>query len=333
MLIPAGHARPTTVDQLLDTRLLARLERLDLASRKIFAGKLQGERRSKRRGQSVEFDDYRTYTPGDDLRFIDWNVYARFERLFIKLFLEEEDLALHVAVDASASMETGAPNKLLFAAKLAAALGYVGLVRNNRVGMTVFGTPVTEDSHSGGSAGLKRLPDCRGRNKITRAATFLLESIWPDSRTIGSGAGDQAGQFDEALTRIAKMRVGKGVFVLISDFLVPQGYERGLRSLAAAGGYDTFAVQVLSPGELDPSIESDRGLSGDVRLSDVESGRTAEVTITPALLRTYRDRLHQYIDDLHTFCAARGMTHVLAPSDTDHDALVFDTLRRTGMLG
>src|SRR6188508_840230 len=119
----------TTTEQLLSPQLLAQLERLELMSRKIFRGRMKGERRSKRKGQSVEFADFRNYVPGDDLRFIDWNLYARMDRLFLKLFLEEEDLHVYILIDASTSMEFGEPTKLQYAKQLAAALGYIGLTR------------------------------------------------------------------------------------------------------------------------------------------------------------------------------------------------------------
>ena len=117
---------PRTVEDLLGGGLMAKLDRLDVLSRKVFSGKIHGERRSRRRGQSVDFADYRPYTPGDDLRFVDWNIYARLETLFLKLFLEEEDLSLAIAVDTSPSMDWGGPNKLGFCKRLAMALGYIG---------------------------------------------------------------------------------------------------------------------------------------------------------------------------------------------------------------
>src|ERR1700679_575648 len=118
---------------LLTPQFMARLDQLDVMSRKLLTGKMKGERRSKRRGQSVEFADYRNYVIGDDLRFIDWNIYARLDRLFLKLFLEEEDLSLYVLVDVSKSCDFGEPNKAQYVKQVAAALGYVGLVNYNRV--------------------------------------------------------------------------------------------------------------------------------------------------------------------------------------------------------
>jgi len=122
-----------TSTPLLSPQLLAQLERLELVTRKIFRGRLKGERKSRRKGQSVEFADFRNYVPGDDIRFIDWNLYARLDRLFLKLFLEEEDLHFYTLIDASTSMDFGDPSKLYFAKQLAAALGFVGLCRADRV--------------------------------------------------------------------------------------------------------------------------------------------------------------------------------------------------------
>jgi hypothetical protein len=345
MIISGGNERPKRLEDLIDGRLIARLDRLDYRTRRIFAGRLQGERRSKRRGQSVEFDDYRDYVPGDDLRHIDWNVYARFDRLFIKLFLEEEDLSVHIALDASPSMEAGSPAKLLFAARLALALACIGLAGNNRVGVSVFGAPMAGGMSEGSpvgapAAGVVRLPELRGRHHLQRIARFLLDSAWAEGGRNAPAAAGAA--FSDSLTAIARRRTGKGVMLVISDFLVPPepdeperpGYERGLRALAAAGGYDTCCLQILSPGEVEPELEikADGG-DGDLRLTDIETGRAAEVTITAAMLRKYKERLEGYCAALHAFCAARAMTHILARSDADLEPLLLDTLRRRGLVG
>lgn len=341
MIVGATTPRPARIEDLLDSRLSARLDRLDFRTRKIFAGRLQGERRSKKRGQSVEFDDYRDYVPGDDLRHIDWNIYARFDRLFIKLFLEEEDLALHVALDASASMDAGEPSKLLFGARLAMALAYVGLCGNNRVGMSIFGAPgstmnVDDAGEQPRQASIARLSDLRGKHHVPRIARFIMDSMWPESRRGGPAGGPGLITFSDAMTTIARQRIGKGVMVVISDFLIsPEagGCETGLRNLAAAGGYDTWCVQVLSPGELEPEREVRAGVTGDLRLTDVETGRAAEVTITAPLIRKYKERLEAYCAGLREFCLARQMTHILTRTDASLESLILETLRRQGMVG
>src|ERR1700736_1893177 len=129
---------------LLEPDFLARLEQLELVSRKIFIGRMKGERRSKRKGQSVEFADYRNYVVGDDLRFLDWNLYARLDRLFLRLFMEEEDLHFYVLVDNSLSMDFGTPTKLHYARQIAAALGFIGLVNLDRVVIEAFSENLTQ---------------------------------------------------------------------------------------------------------------------------------------------------------------------------------------------
>src|SRR6266436_108781 len=153
---------PTPATQLLDPEFLARLEQLELVSRKIFLGRMKGERRSKRRGQSVEFADYRNYVIGDDLRFLDWNLYARLDRLFIRLFMEEEDLHFYILIDNSLSMDFGTPTKLHYARQVAAALGYIGLVNLDRVKIEAFNDRLTQSS-----------PPLRGRRNLWRLMDFL----------------------------------------------------------------------------------------------------------------------------------------------------------------
>lgn len=326
MLVSPSGDRPSSMEDLIDSATMARLDRLDVRTRKMFPGKLPGERRSKKRGQSVEFDDYRNYVPGDDLRFIDWNVYARLDRLFIKLFLEDEDLAVHVAIDASASMDAGAPNKLRYAARLAMALGYVGLVRQNRVGVSVFGKP--------NQTRLEHLPDARGRRNVRRLADFILGSIYPqdDGAPAAPGRASERADFNGALTAIARQRVGKGVMVVLSDFLVPEGYEGGLRALAAAGGYDTYCVQLLAPAEVEPERAAEDGIAGDLRLTDIETGDAREVTVSADLIKAYKRRLETYCTDLGSFCRSREMTHLLVRTDTEQERLIMETFRKRGLL-
>jgi uncharacterized protein (DUF58 family) len=338
MLVGQDTARPRTVEDLLGPALSARLDRLDVLSRKVFAGKLPGERRSKRRGRSVEFDDYRNYVPGDDLRHVDWNVFARMDRFFIKIFREEEDLALHVVLDASASMDAGDPNKLVFAQRLAMALSYIGLVNQNRLALSIIGAP--------GRPGVQRLTAMRGRRNMQRAARFIIENVragdepaheLPHSapRQGGGAAAVGEGAFNEALRALALSRTGSGVMVILSDFLVRDDLSVGLNYLAAGpgGGFDTYCLQLLAPGELEPRIERERGLVGDLRLTDAESGRGAEVTVTAALIRRYKQRLEEHCRRLQQLCAARRMVHALVRSDAQLEPLLMDYLRRRGLLG
>lgn len=330
MLVGAQSTpKPATVEQLLGPELCARLDRLDVLSRKILSGKLPGERRSKRRGRSVEFDDFRDYVPGDDLRHIDWNIYARLDRLFIKLFREEEDLALHIAVDGTPSMDVGKPNKLTYAHQLAMALAYVGLVNQNRVSVGVFGPATPQRPMYRGLAPL------RGRTGLQRVGAFLLESL-KNTGDRGAGATTDASEvLAHAMRTISRGAAGRGVQIVISDFLAPGGCEAGLTYLGAAamsGAMDAYCVQVLSPAELDPTKEQSSGLFGDLRLTDVESARAAEVTVTPETIARYRANFGAYQDRLREACVSRGIAHFVVPTDTPIDQLLLGTLRRGGLL-
>jgi uncharacterized protein (DUF58 family) len=292
-----------SIRDLLDPKFMARLDSLDVLSRKVLQGKLQGERRSKRRGQSVEFADHRPYVAGDDLRFVDWNIYGRLEQLFLKLFLEEQDLTVHVLVDTSGSMEPGDPSKVLFAKRLAAALGYVSLVNNNRLTLSLF------------ADGLRvQLANLRGRRFLPQVAEMLLT-------TEAEGAGD----IEKACRDLVASRTGSGIVIVISDFFFKQGYEAGLRRLIGSR-YDLYAIHVLSPQEISPE------LSGDLKLLDIEDGDAAEVTVSSALIKYYKKNLAAYCQELNDFCARRGAVYVRANSGDSVETLVLNYLRQIRLL-
>ncbi|MDA0802617.1 MAG: DUF58 domain-containing protein [Planctomycetota bacterium] len=295
----------TRVDELLDSRLMARLDTLDVVSRKVFMGKVQGERRSRRRGQSVEFADYRPYAEGDDLRFVDWNIYGRLDRLFLKMFMEEEDLSLILALDCSGSMKGGEPSKFDFVRRLAMSLGYIGLVNQSRVGCFAFGGDRTE-----------RLTGLRGRRRIRDLGQWIL----------AREAGGEF-QFPDAMRSIALGGQGRGVLVVVSDFLFPEGAETGLKAIAGRG-FDVFAIQCLAPEEIDPST----ALTGDMRLVDSERGTPVEVSITTRTVDAYKDRLREHTEDLREACIRRGITHMQVRTDMPMDDLLLDYLRRRGLL-
>ncbi|MCA9311277.1 MAG: DUF58 domain-containing protein [Phycisphaerales bacterium] len=307
--------RPRTIDDLVSGELIARVTRLDLASRKIFAGRMKGERRSKKRGESVEFADHRPYVTGDDLRHIDWNIYGRLDRLFMKLFLEEEDLSLQIAVDCSASMDCGSPSKFEFIQKAAATLAYIGLINMNRVTLTALGQSTDEEGAPVDNGGIRsNLRNLRGRRRVREMGDWLCRL---------DPAGGTA--FSDAARRIALTRQGKGVMVILSDFFFKEGYEQGLRYLLGRG-YDLVVIQVLSPQEVEPD------LGGDLRLRDVEDGDAAEVTISGPLLKRYKANLAAYCKQLHQFCIRREITFLTVQSDLAIDALMLDYLRARGVL-
>lgn len=296
-------ASTTGYAELLDPEFMTRLEQLDIVSRKIFMGKMKGERRSKRKGQSVEFADYRSYVTGDDLRFLDWNIYARLERLFIRLFFEEEDLHINVLIDVSKSMDFGEPAKSLYARRVAAALAYIGLVNYNRVTLTAFSSQYGPE-----------MAGVRGRRLIQQVLGFLR-----DVEVTGSG------NMTAACRQFAIRHPQRSVTLILSDFMDKGGYEAGLRYLIGRR-YDLYAVQMLSPQEIDPD------LAGDLGLRDVEDGDLAEITVSRALLNRYKQNLNAYCQQLRDFCSRRGITYLFTSTSVPFDQLVLTYLRRRGLL-
>jgi uncharacterized protein (DUF58 family) len=296
--MPEAQAQP-----LLDPQFLARLEQLELVSRKIFLGRMKGERRSKRKGQSVEFADYRNYVVGDDLRHLDWNLYARLDRLFIRLFMEEEDLHFYILIDNSLSMDFGTPSKLHFAKQVAAALGFIGLVNMDRVVIEAFNDRLVQS-----------LPAIRGRRSLWRLMDFLqkLEPAGPSDLT-------------RALRTFTIKCSGKGIVVLLSDFMDKGGYEDALRYLVARQ-LDIYAIQILSQEEIEP------GVVGDLRLIDIEDDDVAEITVSGPLLKRYKQNLAAYRAALNEFCLRRGISYLFTSNQVPFDRLVFSYLRQRGLV-
>ncbi|MFG0257955.1 MAG: DUF58 domain-containing protein [Phycisphaerales bacterium JB043] len=305
------QARPESLDDLLEPELVARLSSLDITSRKVLSGKLKGERRSKKKGESVEFADHRPYVRGDDPRFIDWNIFGRLDRLFLKLFMEEEDISVHIVLDRSASMGCGEPEKFFLAQQLAGAIGFVGLLNLHRVTLNAIGG---EDDDDPDATGIKTLRNLRGRRRASEMGRWIA-SLTPEGES----------RFDDGARRIALTRTGKGVMIVLSDFFMKEGYEQGLRTLVGRG-YDLMCVQILSPQEIDPS------LGGDLRLRDIEDGDVAEVTISAPLLRRYKANLSSYCDALRTFCARRDISLMSVSSDTSASTIMLEYLRSRGVL-
>jgi uncharacterized protein (DUF58 family) len=283
---------------LLSPEFLGQLERLALLSRRSFRGRVKGERRSPRKGISVEFSDYRPYGVGDDIRYVDWNVYGRLDRLYLKLFVDEEDLCLHLLVDASASMEYGAPAKRLYAARLATALAYVGLVNLERVGVGVLREGLAEG-----------YSPARGRGQILPIMDFLGR-MRPGGRTALS----------EGLASYALRSSEAGLAVVISDLMDPQGYERGLKALLERR-FDVHVIHVLAPDEMNPSF------AGDLRLVDAETGEVRDLTLDAEAARTYRQRVREFLERAVQFCRAREIGYYQVVTDTPVEQFVLGQLK------
>jgi uncharacterized protein (DUF58 family) len=286
---------------LLEPKFLAQLDRLVLVARRARAGRIQGERRSPNRGGSIEFADFRTYTPGDDFRQVDWNAYARMERLFLKLFVAEEDLTVHLLLDASQSMAFGKPEKWGYARRLAASLGYVALVGMDRLtGATLA---------NGGPTNGTPLRPMRGKRRAL-AWFDWLSGLEPD------GELEPAAAVHDYLTRARR----PGLVLLISDLLGP-GWENGLRVLAGRR-YEVVVLHVLSPQETSPPLE------GDVRLVDSETQAAVEITADYDLLQRYRARLAAWQDHLRRACAAIGAHYVFFDTTLPLENLIVAYLQR-----
>ncbi len=315
---------PAHSDTLLTPEFMHQLDRLDVRSRKMLRGTVQGERRSKKRGASVEFADYRNYVVGDDLRRIDWNLYARLDKLFLRLFLEEEDLSVSLILDASASMDYGQPNKLRYTKQLIAALGYISLTHYNRLNLYSF-----TDTIHGIAEGL------RGRRPIPRMIDWLDQQTptglvpAPSSAGIVPTTASPPGDLAAACKKFATINPRPGIVVLLSDFLDKGDLADALRYLAGER-YDAYALQILSPQELDPAKGE---VVGDLKLTDFEDGDTAEVSISAALLKKYRENLELFQNHVRDVCARRGLTYMSVSTDTPVQTVVLKQLRERGLLG
>jgi uncharacterized protein (DUF58 family) len=296
---------PSDIDPtVFDEAFLRQLERLLLLLRKPVRGGLKGGRRSVKRGQSVEFADYREYTLGDDLRQLDWNVLARLEKLFVKLFIEEEDVTITILLDGSASMASGTPDKLQFAKRAAAALGYIGLASEDKVAISVLGGRVS-----------RRRTSLRGSGRALRLLAEL-SAIAP-----AEGATDLVAAARNAAAQLS----GRGVVILVSDLLDPAA-DRVIRELASTRS-ELIVIHVLSPQELDPPFE------GDLRLVDAETGEGIDVTADLATIDAYRDRLASWKAGFASLAARREATYVDLSSDVPLNELIFAELRRRRVLG
>jgi uncharacterized protein (DUF58 family) len=306
---PPSGGRPAFLPNDLDPTVfdeafLRQLERLLLLLKSPVRGGLKGGRRSVKRGQSVEFADYRDYALGDDLRQLDWNVYARLEKLFVKLFIEEEDVTITLLVDASASMATGRPEKLLFAKRAAAALGYIGLASEDRIAVSALGGRTS-----------RRQTPLRGSGRVFRLLSNLSAiQAAPGPTDLVAAARHAAAQLH-----------GRGVVVLMSDLLDPAA-DRVIRELASTRS-ELIVLHILSPEELDPQLE------GDLRLVDAESGDGVDVTADLATIDAYRTRLAEWKQSFADLAARRRASYVDLTSDVPLNDLIFAELRRRRVLG
>ena len=288
---------------LLDAKFLKQIARLHIRSEDVFRGKFKGERRSLNRGASVEFADYRTYELGDDLRHIDWNVYARLDRLFLKLFNAEEDLPIFILIDNSMSMDFGRPTKLECAKRIAAALSYIGLISFDRVSVYTFS------------------------DQLTSIVSFMYgKAQFPKvSQAIEGIAGGGETYLTTCLQRFITETKGAGVGIIISDFWDMDGYETGIKRLLSRN-FDLTLIHLLSDEEMHPR------LSGELQLADAETGQAKEITVNEQALVSYTERLNAFCENLKRYCLNRGVTYIRMNHQTSIEQFILRDLRRNGFI-
>jgi uncharacterized protein (DUF58 family) len=290
--------------ELFDDKFLKTLEHLHMVSRKVFAGNIRAERRTRKVGSGIEFADHRTYSRGDDFRYIDWNLYGRLDKLLLRLFEEEEDLYIYILVDVSDSMSIGSPlPKLHYAMQVGAALTYVGLANLDRVSIIPFGDKV-----------LDRLPPSRGKNRIFRVFQFLRDC------EIGGKT-----ELADCMKSFVTMNKRRGLAVVISDFYDPKGFEQGINTLRY-NKFEPFVLQVYDKKEADPELH------GDLALVDCETGDTREVTVSRGLLEQYKAAHEAYCKELEAYCTKYAMPFFRTHTGIPFDQLVLKIFRSGGFL-
>jgi uncharacterized protein (DUF58 family) len=294
---------PAPTDDPFDDEFQRKLESLALVSRRVFSGRLRADRRTKKSGTGVEFADHRDYQPGDDFRSLDWNVYQRFGRLLVRLYEEEEDLAIHFILDASASMAFGDGRKAAYAKKVVAALAYVGLANLDRVSIVTTTDRV-----------LDRLPETRGKARIFKAFRFLREVESTGTTNLG-----------DAMKTFVAQNKRRGLAVLVSDLYDPSGFEKGINILRY-NRFDPFVVHVLDPMDARPKLH------GDVLVYDCETGDEREVTVTARMLGRFAEAHARYLAEVERFCSTHQVPYAAASVDVPFDELILRVFRRGGFL-
>jgi len=288
---------------LFDDEFQRKLEMLALVSRRVFAGRIRAERRSKKKGSGLEFADHRDYVAGDDFRSVDWNVYQRFGKLLVRLYEEEEDLSIYLIVDCSSSMAFGNQKKFDQARRLCAALAYVGLANLDRVTIVAVNDGL-----------ISRMPTTRGKGRIFRVFEFL-------SKLEPGGVTD----LGAALKTFALQHKRRGLAVLFSDLYDPAGFEAGINVLRF-NKFEPYVVDLVDRSEARPALK------GDVRIYDCETGEERELTVTDSMLDKMQRAVSEYRANVERFCAEKQVPYFAADVDTPFDELVLRVFRRGGFL-
>jgi uncharacterized protein (DUF58 family) len=287
---------------LFGSEFMQKLEYLSLVSKRVFRGQILAQRRTMHMGGGIEFADHREYTPGDDFRYLDWNVFARHDELLLKRFQEEEDLHVYIFLDISKSMSFGRPPKFDLARQVAAALAYIALADLDRVSVLAFSDGIVSE-----------FPLARGKGRILTLLKFLEGQLCQGSVT--------------NLARVIRGFVNRGqrrgLVIVISDLYDPEGFQPGL-DILRHHKYEPHLVQIYDRKEAEPD------LLGDLELYDVESGSVQKVTVTERNLRQYRQVFGKFQEAVQTYCNTYALGCSRTLSDVPFDELVLKMMRTAG---
>ena len=287
------------IESFLDENFLKQLEKLKLITQKGMKGPYRGEHKSWKSGEGQEFLDYRNYQAGDDLRYVDWSVYGRFDKLFIKLFHAEENQTVHILMDISRSMQAGMPPKILSAQKVAAAVSYICLSNFDRVTMTAFADQIVDSK-----------PPVRGKRKYAELLNFL-HVLSPDNLT----------NVNACLTEYAAISKYPGIVLVLSDLFDPKGYQEGLKALTYRD-FDVHLIQVLDHEEL---FWAD---TGTLILRDVETGEKKTTFVDQALAKRYRQTVEMFLSNIRGFCDNYGINHYVYDTNILFEEFLLDYLTK-----
>jgi uncharacterized protein (DUF58 family) len=288
---------------LFDSDFLSKLEYLSLVSRRVFRGRLLAQRRTKQLGGGIEFADHREYSPGDDLRYLDWNVYARYGDVLLKRFQEEEDLHVYILLDVSKSMSSESTEKFDYARRLAAALAYIALADMDRVSILAYADDVKD-----------ALPLTRGKDRILSVLRFL-EALQP--------AG-QATRLRHVANSLVERAQRPGLAVIISDLYDQQGFREGV-DLLRYRRFEPHLVQLHTVAEARP------GFLGDIELHDVETGESRKITINERKLKQYQRVFAEFLQSIEKYCRTYSLSCTRTTTDLPFDELVLRMMRAAGV--
>ena len=290
---------------LFDSEFLKKIEYLSIVSRRVFRGQLIAQRRTMQLGSGVEFADHRDYVPGDDFRYLDWNLYARHDELLLKRFQEEEDLHLYLMLDCSRSMSAGNPSKFDLARQVTAAMAYIALADLDRVAILAFADGI-----------LQEFPLTRGKNRILTLLQFL-ERLEP--------TGTDTNLRDMVMAFVHRQQ-RNGLTMVVSDLFDPSGYQNGLDRLRHHK-YEPHVIQIYDKSEAEPSM------LGDVELIDIETEATNKITVTEKHLKSYRRVFGEFMEGARDYSRKYGVGYTVTTADVPFEELILGMMRRAGMVG